>query len=169
MSTSLTTDIERTAAHDIGYGLRQITDVVVRALSPGVNDPTTAVHGLHACAAILCELSGYRLGRRVLRDDDGTPRVVIARPDLSDLLDLVCDQTLLYGATDPAVVTGVLTLLRQVAWVNQSQDRQRAIADRLARVERTVDSQEHDVADRLRLARLGRQVREALAGRWDAG
>lgn len=169
VSTSLTTDIERTAAHDIGYGLRQISDVVVRALSPGVNDPTTAVHGLHACAAILCDLSGYRLGRRVLRDDDGTPRVVIARPDLPDLLDMVCDQTLLYGATDPAVVTGVLTLLRQVAWVNQSQDCQRAIADRLARVERTVDSREYDVADRLRLAQLGRQVREALAGRWDAG
>lgn len=56
------TGSERTTAQDVGYGLRQLTDVVVRALSPGINDPTTAVHGLVACTAVVVELLPACLG-----------------------------------------------------------------------------------------------------------
>ena len=38
--------MERTSVQDIGYGLKQLTDVCVKALSPGINDPTTAIHAL---------------------------------------------------------------------------------------------------------------------------
>ncbi|PRC47398.1 DUF2254 domain-containing protein, partial [Mycobacterium sp. ITM-2017-0098] len=103
VSGALSTGIERTATQDIAYGLRQLTDVVVRALSPGINDPTTAIHGLNSSSATLCELAGYRLGRRPIRDDDDVLRVVLARPDLPDLLDLVCGQPQIYGASDPTV------------------------------------------------------------------
>ena len=47
---------ERTAAQDIAYGLRQLTDVATKALSPGINDPTTAVHALGHISGLLCEL-----------------------------------------------------------------------------------------------------------------
>ncbi|MFZ2175098.1 MAG: DUF2254 domain-containing protein, partial [Rhodococcus sp. (in: high G+C Gram-positive bacteria)] len=62
VSTALRTGGERTTTQDIGYGLRQLTDVVVRALSPGINDPTTAVHGLVSCTAVLVDLLDLRLG-----------------------------------------------------------------------------------------------------------
>lgn len=44
VAKAICTGFERTAAQDVSYGLRQLTDVVIRALSPGINDPTTAVH-----------------------------------------------------------------------------------------------------------------------------
>ncbi|WP_163890159.1 DUF2254 domain-containing protein [Mycolicibacterium hippocampi] len=163
---ALSTGIERTATQDIAYGLRQLVDVVVRALSPGINDPTTAVHGLNSCSATLCELAGYRLGRRTLRDDDDVPRVVVARPDLPDLLDLVCDQPQLYGASDPAVLARLLSMLRELAWVVVLPAHRQAIADRLLRLERAAAEQDVDRVDRRMLEQLAHHVREALDRRW---
>ena len=88
---------ERTAAQDVGYGLQQVTDVVVKALSPGVNDPTTAVHALGHSSALLCEALEYRLGPKLLRDEQGRVRVVLARPHLDDLLDGALAQPRRYG------------------------------------------------------------------------
>ncbi|MBV5243990.1 MULTISPECIES: DUF2254 domain-containing protein [Mycolicibacterium] len=165
---ALSTGLERTAAQDIGYGLRQLTDVVVRALSPGINDPTTAVHGLNSCSATLCELARYRLGRRTLRDDDGVVRVVLARPDLPDLLDMVCDQPQLYGASDPTVLARLVSMLRELAWVVVVPAHREALSDRLRRMERVVAEQDFDSTDRDRLDRLINHVREALDRRWPA-
>ena len=166
VANSLSTGIERTATQDIGYGLRQLTDVVVRALSPGVNDPTTAVHGLNSCSAKLCELAGYRLGRRLLRDDQQVLRVVVARPDLPDLLDLVVSQPQLYGASDPAVLARLLSMLRELAWVVVVPTHRQAIAVRLQRLESVAAEQDFDAVERARLNRLGHLVREALDRRW---
>lgn len=166
---ALSTGIERTSTQDIGYGLRQLADVVVRALSPGINDPTTAIHGLNSCSATLCELAGYRLGRQTLRDTHDVPRVVLARPDLPALLDLVCDQPQIYGASDPAVLARLLSLLREVAWVVVLTADRTAIADRLLRLESTVARQDFDQFDRRRLGQLAHFVREALDRRWAAG
>lgn len=166
VAAALNTDIERTAAEDLGYGLRQIVDVVLRALSPGVNDPTTAIHGLHACSAMLCEFACRQMTPAVLRDDDGEVRVVIARPSLADLLDSVCGQTMLYGGSDAAVVARVLVLLREVGWLSRPAEHRAAVADQLARVERSVAKNEFDPVDADRLARLGSDVRAALERRW---
>ena len=163
---ALTTGMERTGTQDIGYGLRQLTDVVIRALSPGINDPTTAVHGLNSCSAILCEFTRYRLGRRILCDDDDVVRVLLARPDLAELLDLVFSQPQHYGASDPAVLQRLLTMLRELAWVvTLAADRQ-AIADRLRRTEIVAAEQNFDTTERRRLDQLAHQVREALEQRW---
>lgn len=54
----------------------------MRALSPGINDPTTAVHALGHSAALLCELAASDFGPRLLRDDQETVRVVLRRPSL---------------------------------------------------------------------------------------
>jgi len=115
-AAAVTTGFERTAAQDVGFGLRQLTDIANKALSPGINDPTTAVHALGHSAALLCELAGRELGPRTLRDGDGRTRVVLARPTLADLVDLAIAQPRRYGAADPAVLARIIVLLRELAW-----------------------------------------------------
>ena len=68
------TPATNTPVQDAGYGLRQLTDVAVKALSPGINDPTTAVHALGHSASLLCLFATRRLGDKVLTDDDGRTR-----------------------------------------------------------------------------------------------
>ena len=123
---ALSTGFERAAVHDIGYGLRQLTDVANKALSPGINDPTTAVYALGHCSALLCELAGKDLGPRCLEDDDGRVRVVLQRPGFADLLELAVAQPRRYGAADPLVLGRLFALLGEVAWCTRDAEQRQA-------------------------------------------
>ncbi|WP_307723989.1 DUF2254 domain-containing protein [Pseudonocardia hydrocarbonoxydans] len=166
VATAISTGYERTAAQDVAYGLRQLTDVAVKALSPGINDPTTAVHALGHSAALLCELAGRDLGPRLLHDDEDRIRVVLRRPDLTELLDLAVSQPRRYGAADPAVLTRLMMLLRELGWTVDRPDQRRAVTDQLARLRHTVDAQDFDAVERTTLAELGVQVEQAATGKW---
>ncbi len=98
----ITMGFERTSTSDLSLGLRQLTDVAVKALSPGINDPTTAVHALGHSAALLCEMSQAPLGPRLLRDADGDIRLVLSRHVFGDLLALAVEQPAHYGSGDAA-------------------------------------------------------------------
>ncbi|WP_433891177.1 DUF2254 domain-containing protein [Streptomyces sp. CA-111067] len=84
--------------HDPAYGLRLLVDVAIRALSPAVNDPTTAVQTLDQIESVLLRIATRPLGPAVIRDADGTARVTLARPGWDVLLDLALAEILLYGA-----------------------------------------------------------------------
>ncbi|WP_395727336.1 DUF2254 domain-containing protein [Nakamurella sp.] len=166
IAAAIHTGPERTAAQDVAFGLRQLTDVTVKALSPGINDPTTAIHALGHASALLTELVDRDLGPRILGDDDGPIRVVLHRPGFADLLDLAIAQPRRYGADDPAVLGRLFQLLAEVAWQATDQDQRRSIAEQLGRCRVTTDAQPFDDAERAQLSRLADQVIQALAGRW---
>lgn len=166
VSRAVATGFERTQEQDVGFGLRQLTDVATKALSPGINDPTTALHALGHSSALLCELVGRDLGPRVLRDDNDTVRVVLHRPDLAALLDLTVAQPRRYGATDPAVLARLARLLAELAWVVQRPDHRLAVTDQLTRLRATAAAQDFDATERAALTDLVEQVQHALVGRW---
>lgn len=169
VAAAMTTGFERTAVQDVGYGLRQLTDVATKALSPGINDPTTAVHALGHCSALLCELAGRDLGPRVLRDEHDHIRVVLSRPGLADLLDLALTQPRRYGAADPFVLGRLFALLRELAWCAKAPDQQRAVTEQLARLRATAAAQDFAAAETARLRRLATLVEQAQQGRWTPG
>ncbi len=157
---------ERTPAQDISYGLRQITDVANKALSPGINDPTTAVHAIGHSSALLCDLAQLKLGDRFLTDDEGRTRLILHRPNLPELLELAVAQPRRYGAADPAVLTAILDLLRELAWRARSPVAQQAIAHQLMRVRGTAAEQGFDTSEQQALDRSATAVQNALHGRW---
>ncbi len=165
LTAAVHTGNERTPVQDVGYGLRQLTDVAVKALSPGVNDPTTAVHAFGYSSALLCNLIQRHIDYKTLRRGDVT-RAVIRQPNFAELLDLAVSQPRRYGAGDPAVLARLFTLLREVAWQTTDSEHKSAIADQPARLRRTVTGQDFDEAELNGLADLGRDVEEVLAGNW---
>lgn len=162
--SAVRTGSERTVAQDVGYGLRQLTDVVVRALSPGINDPTTAVHGLVACTAVLVELLSARLGPYPVCDFDDRVRVVIARPSFAELLDLVCTQPRIYGAADPEVLEALLSMLKLLGWKAVTDSHRVAIGAQLARLRDCLG--EHEDVVRRALERTADDVDSSLTHRW---
>lgn len=153
--------IERTAAQDVGYGLRQLVDVANKALSPGINDPTTAIHALGHISAFLCDLADRDLGDKLLHDETDRVRVVLRRPDLAAYVDLGISQPRRYGAEDPQVLQRILAVLLDLSHrVTPAQ--QSVVSDQLRRLQATVRSQPFDQAERAGLARLGKQVEENL-------
>jgi uncharacterized membrane protein len=67
---------ERTLRQDPAYGLRQLADIAEKALSPALNDPTTAVQAIDRLHDVLARLGRRRLESGVYRDDDGRVRLV---------------------------------------------------------------------------------------------
>lgn len=168
MAEALSIEPERTSEQDVAYGLRQLADVTAKALSPGINDPTTAVHALGHTSALLCELSACDLGPRLLRDEQDRVRVVLRRPSFAELLELAMTQARRYGAGDPVVMARLVALLQEVAWTVRLPDQRTAVREQLARLRVTAAAQDFDSSERGRLAVLGEQVEHALDGRWEA-
>ncbi|WP_414167517.1 DUF2254 domain-containing protein [Streptoverticillium reticulum] len=80
--------VERTFHQDLGFGLRQLSDIAQRALSPAVNDPTTAVQCLDRIVQFLAAIADRPLGSLHHHDRKGTIRLVQDLPGWTDLVDL---------------------------------------------------------------------------------
>jgi uncharacterized membrane protein len=92
----------RTMQQDIAYGIRQLVDVALKAISPAVNDPSTAATCIDRLGSLLAELARRRTGPRVIRDG-GVTLVVAPQPSFADLVDLAFNQLRQYGRGDLAV------------------------------------------------------------------
>lgn len=151
INAAVATGFERTSVQDAGYGFRQLVDVAVRALSPGINDPTTAVHVLGHLSALLCRLVDRNPGPEQVRDDDGRVRVVLSLPGLPALMDLAVNQARYYGAGDPDVAGRLLDLLREVAFCDRTGRYRDLVMDHLDRMRSAIATANYAVSDRRRL------------------
>jgi uncharacterized membrane protein len=155
------TGVERTSTHDTGFGLRQLVDVANKALSPGINDPTTAVHALGHISALLCELADRDL-RPVLRhDDDGRVRVAVRVPGLSDYIDLGVSQPRRYGAADLQVLERIAQVLLELSRRVSPQERP-VLSEQLRRLRSTADEHAFHHLERQAFDAFGRRIEENL-------
>ena len=102
---------ERTAEQDVAFGVRQLADIAVKALSPAINDPYTAIQALEHLGVLLAKLVRRPLGNQHLGDHAGATRVVVPGRDLSYYLDLATGQIRRYGCAEPRVDRALLRVL----------------------------------------------------------
>lgn len=120
---------ERTLQQDVAFGIRQLVDVAIKALSPSLNDPTTAIDAVGRLSVVLCALATRRLGPHIDAGPDGSPRVEIPYPTFEDYLHLACDQISRYGSDEPLVGRALQRLLEDVAAVATSPARRNAAVE----------------------------------------
>ena len=101
----------RSLLQDPSFAIRCIVDVVVRALSTAINDPTSAVEGLDVLEGVLRPLGRRPLHSAAILDDDGAVRLVVPTPDWDELLDLALTEIRWYGAGTPQVTRRLAALL----------------------------------------------------------
>ena len=70
----------RTTTQDVGFGVNQIVEVALRAMSPGINDPFTAETCVDRLTATLCRMAGRAFPDPRRRDEAGKVRVLMRRP-----------------------------------------------------------------------------------------
>lgn len=157
------TGVERTSAQDVGYGLRQLVDVALKALSPGINDPTTAVHAIGHVSTLLCQSAGRTWGSLVLSGADERPRVVLRRATFAQLLDVGVAQCLHYGADDPDVLVRIAELLGEVGWTLPAPERS-PVGAQLDRLAQRVAAADFDRGERERIEHAVAVARERLTG-----
>jgi uncharacterized membrane protein len=96
--------VERTFEQDPKYALRLLVDIAIRALSPAINDPTTAVQALDQIGDLLLRPSRRRLEIGGFRDRAGRLRVIVPFPTWDDFLGLAFGEICAYGATSVQVM-----------------------------------------------------------------
>ncbi len=101
----------RTMQQDASFGLRQLTDVALKALSPGINDPTTAQDAIFHSAAVLAELLRRDPPPKVRTDDHDRRVVLTQQPTHDDLVRLAFDETRRAAAAQPTVCVYLLEAL----------------------------------------------------------
>ena len=130
----LVTGPERTFHQDPLFAFRLLADIGMRALSPAVNDPATAVQVLDTIESLLQLLVSRDLDVAEVADDAGTVRVVLALPSWDDYLRTALDDLLESAAQSPMVLLRARALLTTV--LNAAPPaRQPPITRRLQRTE----------------------------------
>jgi uncharacterized membrane protein len=129
---------EPTMRQDAAFGLRQLVDIAERALSPGTNDPSTAVQCLDRIHDVLRRLSTRAVPAfRVGADPDGQVRAWIPAPSYEALVHLALDEVRHWGAGSLQVHTKLESILEDLLTVTHEplrrsvlHDQQRLLADR---------------------------------------
>ena len=103
-------DTERTMEQDLAFGFRQLVDIAERALSPAVNDPTTACQVLDVLHDLLRRLAVRHLPSGRLHGAVGSLRLIVPQYGFADFVDLAVQEIWRYGS-DAAQVPGRLSAM----------------------------------------------------------
>lgn len=112
----------RSGANDVEDALRQLVEVAVRALSPGINDPHTAMSVLDRLGVVLCELATCQLESGVYMHGDA---IALEMPDLGyeRLVGLMFHMIRQNAAGSPSILIRMLDVLTQVAHCEREPER----------------------------------------------
>ncbi len=153
---------QRTIEQDTAFGIRQIVDVALKALSPGINDSTTAVMCVDYLTAIL-----FRLGQReiqtVYRDDAGQPRLILAGPTYSSLLADAMHQIRRSSAGNATMLESLVAKMEILSARTAIPERRAALRQHAEATARTARRTILDPEDLERLEAKAQLLLEALA------
>jgi len=105
---------ERIFEQDPKYAIRLLVDIAIKALSPAINDPTTAVQALDQIEDLLLRLGRRNLESGMFRDSAGRLRLMVPFPSWDDVVRLGLDEICFFGATSVQVMRRMNALLGEL-------------------------------------------------------
>jgi uncharacterized membrane protein len=143
---------ERTSEQDPKYPIRLLVDVAIKALSPAINDPTTAVQAIDQIDDLLRRLGGHDLDAGYAHDADGVLRLIFPMPTWEDYLALAFDEIRQYGSDSVQVMRRLRSALVGLADSVTDDARIGAVGRYLKQLDAAVD-RSHLTADDQQTAR----------------
>lgn len=148
---------ERTFEQDPKYPLRLLVDIAIKALSPAINDPTTAVQAIDQIEDLL-----HRLGRRALdagcvADERGALRLVFPTPTWEDYLTLAFDEIRQFGVSSVQVMRRLRSALLGLMDSVTEAERKAAVQRYLQHLNLVVERSMLDAEDQVMALQEDRQ------------
>jgi uncharacterized membrane protein len=119
---SLAIGVTRTPTQDIRFIISQFFEIAVRALSPGVNDPITAIQCIDQLCTGLVELSERLLPPRFRKDSEGQLRVITTETTWKELVDESLRRLIPYARRDVIVLKHLQEKVEQVLEISQNDE-----------------------------------------------
>jgi len=141
LARQLVVGTHRTIDHDPSFGIRQLVDVALKALSPGVNDGTTAVTCIDYLGALLVGTAGRHrsLQHRGRNGSNSRVRVITCEPGFEELLDMSVDEIRQHARGHVGVLLRQLGMLEELAAVTPAGVPRRAVAHQIELVRRAAE------------------------------
>ena len=152
----------RAVEQDAAFGIRQLVDMALRALSPGINDTTTAVMCVDYLTAILARLASRDIPS-LHRYEDGELRVIAIGQTFASLVAEAFDQIRVSGSDNVAILLRMLDGVQIIAGLTDSPERQRVLREHAQWLAESAERTLQSPHDRVRFERRHAQVRVALA------
>lgn len=151
----------RTIEQDPAFGIRQIVDMALKALSPGVNDTSTAVMCVDYLTAILTRLACRQFPPSHRYDGESLRMITIA-PTFEGLLAESFDQIRRSAEGNVSIMARMLSAIDTIASLTVSPCHRRALKEQVQRIAELADRTIESTRDRAQIKRRMIHVREAL-------
>ncbi len=128
INASYSIDRQRSLHQDIAFGIRQIVDIALRALSPGINDSTTAVMCVNYLGAVMARLARRKIAYSSV-PEEAKSHIIMKGPCFSSLLDEAFAQIRQNASNNITVLTHQLQALEMIAGQTPNSIRRQALWD----------------------------------------
>ena len=142
---------ERTIEQDSTFAFRVIVDVALKALSPAINDPTTAVLAIDQLHRMLRSVGKRHLHDDAIFDTQDEQRLIFPTPDWEDFVQLTFSEIRLYGANNFQVSRRLRAMIENLL-ATLPESRQAALHRELRLLDQTLETL-HAFPEDLALAR----------------
>lgn len=154
----------RTIEQDPAFGVRQIVDIALKALSPGINDTTTAIHCVDYLGVILRAATHLTVSPEVHREQS-EPRLVLRQHGPEHLADIALHEIRQNARGNMAILLRLLRLLRQLREVSDNPQLRKHLRDHAFLVARAAERDVPEPADRARVAQALEKTLSAAPSR----
>jgi uncharacterized membrane protein len=138
---------ERTFQQDPKYPIRLLVDIAIKALSPAINDPTTAVQTIDQLEDLLRRLGSAELDAGYVADESGALRLVFPTPTWEDYLTLAFDEIRQFGSSSVQVLRRMRSALVGLLDSLPSQERVEAVRRYLKHLDHVIEASAFDLED----------------------
>ena len=138
---------DRTFEQDPKYAIRLLVDIAIKALSPAINDPTTAVQALDQIEDLLLRLGRHDLDNGYASDANGVLRLVFPMPTWEDYLTLAFDEIRQYGIGSVQVMRRLRAALTALSEQLTDADRAGAVRSYLEHLDLAIAQSPLDAQD----------------------
>ncbi len=156
---------QRTMAQDIEFSLAAMVEIALRALSPGLNDPFTAMTCIDRLAAGLAEMMSHGLPKAVFRGEDNGLRLIISPATFEGVFDTAFNGIRQDSDGKISIMTRILEVLTHLAYLVENTEHQEAVlshADRIINAAKAISCDNSDRADLdTRIAALNAELKES--------
>jgi uncharacterized membrane protein len=161
LQAAYSTDRHRTVEQDAAFGIRQIVDMALRALSPGINDTTTAVMCVDYLTAILGRLASRQVPSSHRYEEEDL-RVITIGPTFASLVAESFDQIRGSASGNVAILLKMLLAIQTIASLTDSPSRRRELGEHVQGIAELADRTIDSPRDRVRFESGLASVRKAL-------
>jgi uncharacterized membrane protein len=138
----------RTLTQDVSFGIDQLVEIAIRALSPAVNDTFTAITCIDWLGDNLCKITKQWHPPRVYRDDHGLIRVIAAHPTYERLVQRSFEKIRQAGTGMPAVMIRQLDALSKIMMETTKAGQRRPLLEQAAMIQRSSERSVPEESDR---------------------